>query len=247
MALELLRALWRVAGKQLESGAIVDLDALPPGMGGGSGALPVLEALQARQFVVVGRAGGGTRLTDARRPLSDAPIDWAVIDRRRRAELSKVDAMQRYAYHTGCRRHFVLRYFGDPAARNQCTGCDNCLGVKHEVIAPTLPTAVPKAGGGRSRPRSGAVAEPSATDLVLGPEEAALFNALKTVRGELARAEQVPAYVVFPDRTLAEFAVRRPRTLAAMGDVRGVGPTKLEKYGDRFLRALREAEGTEAA
>ena len=246
MALELLRALWRIAGKQLESGAIVDLDTLPPGMGGGHGALPVLEALQARQFIVVERAGGGTRLTDRRRPLADAPIDWSVIDRRRRAELSKVDAMQRYAYHTGCRRHFVLRYFGDPAAGNQCSGCDNCLGVKHEVVAPALPTAVPKPGGGRSRPRSG-VSEPAATDTVLGPEEAALFNALKAVRGELARAEQVPAYVVFPDRTLAEFALRRPRTLAAMGDVRGVGPAKLEKYGARFLRALREAEGTEAA
>jgi ATP-dependent DNA helicase RecQ len=51
----------------------------------------------------------------------------------------------------------------------------------------------------------------------------------------------VPAYVVFPDRTLAEFAVRRPRTLAAMGDVRGVGPAKLDKYGQRFLDRLQEA------
>ncbi|GLC27314.1 RecQ family ATP-dependent DNA helicase [Roseisolibacter agri] len=249
MALELLRALWRIAGKQLESGAIVDLDALPPGMGGGQGALPVLEALQARQFVVVERAGGGTRLTDPRRALADAPIDWNGLERRRRAELSKVDAMQRYAYHTGCRRHFVLRYFGDPAARNQCSGCDNCLGIKHTVTAPALPTAVPKPGGGRSRARSGggASAPAPSQEMVLGPEEAALFAALKAVRGELARAEQVPAYVVFPDRTLAELAVRRPRTLSAMGEVRGVGPAKLEKYGARFLTALREAEGTEAA
>ncbi len=249
MALELLRALWRIAGKQLEVGAIVDLDALPPGMGGGQGALPVLEALQARQFVVVERAGGGTRLTDPRRALADAPIDWNGLERRRRAELSKVDAMQRYAYHTGCRRHFVLRYFGDPAARNQCAGCDNCLGIKHTVTAPVLPTAVPKPGGGRSRARSGGGAAPAAPaqEMVLGPEEAALFAALKAVRGELARAEQVPAYVVFPDRTLAELAVRRPRTLSAMGEVRGVGPAKLEKYGARFLTALREAEGTEAA
>ena len=250
MALELLRALWRIAGKQLEMGAIVDLDALPPGMGGGQGALPVLEALQARQFVIVERAGGGTRLTDPRRALADAPIDWNGLERRRRAELSKVDAMQRYAYHTGCRRHFVLRYFGDPAARNQCAGCDNCLGIKHTVTAPALPTAVPKPGGGRSRSRTGgggASAPAPAQEMVLGPEEAALFAALKAVRGELARAEQVPAYVVFPDRTLAELAVRRPRTLSAMGEVRGVGPAKLEKYGARFLSALREAEGTEAA
>ncbi|MDF1503518.1 ATP-dependent DNA helicase RecQ [Roseisolibacter sp. H3M3-2] len=251
MSLELLRALWRVAGKQLETGAVVDLDTLPPGLGGGPGALPVLEALQGRQFVVVERAGGGMRLADPRRPLADAPVDWHALERRRRAELSKLDAMQRYAYHTGCRRHFVLRYFGDPAAGNACSGCDNCLGVKHEVVAPALPTAVPKPGGGRSRSRASGGGRESAPapaqDLVMGPEDAALFGALKALRGELARAEQVPAYVVFPDRTLAELAVRRPRTLAAMGEVRGVGPAKLEKYGPRFLAALRNGEGTEAA
>jgi len=78
-------------------------------------------------------------------------------------------------------------------------------------------------------------------------EDAATFGRLRAWRKKQADAQSVPAYVVFPDRTLAEFAMRRPRTLAAMGDVRGVGPTKLEKYGARFLRALREAEGTEAA
>ena len=53
--------------------------------------------------------------------------------------------------------------------------------------------------------------------------------------------------MVFPDRTLAEFAMRRPRTLAAMGDVRGVGPAKLEKYGERFLAVIRAASDSEAA
>jgi ATP-dependent DNA helicase RecQ len=74
-----------------------------------------------------------------------------------------------------------------------------------------------------------------------------VFAALRALRSEIARAEQVPAYVVFPDRTLAEFAVRRPRTLAAMSAVRGVGPAKLEKYGERFLDVIRRGEGTEAA
>jgi ATP-dependent DNA helicase RecQ len=57
----------------------------------------------------------------------------------------------------------------------------------------------------------------------------------------------VPAYVVFPDRTLAEMAVRRPRSLAALAEVRGVGPAKLDKYGERFLEAVRNGDGTEAA
>jgi ATP-dependent DNA helicase RecQ len=77
--------------------------------------------------------------------------------------------------------------------------------------------------------------------VVLGPAETELFGRLKTLRGEIARADKVPAYVVFPDRTLAEFAVRRPRTLSAMGEVRGVGPAKLERYGERFLALVRGA------
>ena len=85
------------------------------------------------------------------------------------------------------------------------------------------------------------------TDTALGPEDAELFAELKRLRGSIAREEQVPAYVVFPDRTLAEIALRRPRSLAALADVRGVGPAKLDKYGERFLELVRDAGSTEAA
>ena len=78
-------------------------------------------------------------------------------------------------------------------------------------------------------------------------DAAALFAELRTLRGAIAREEQVPAYVVFPDRTLAEIAARRPRSAAALADIRGVGPAKLEKYGERFLELVRNAGETEAA
>jgi ATP-dependent DNA helicase RecQ len=255
MELELLRAVWRAAGKAIERGAVVDLDGLPPGFGGGPGALPVLEALQERQFVHVQRAGGGLRVADPQRSLADYGVDWNGLDRRRRGETGKLDAMQKYAYHSGCRRHFVLRYFGDPAARTgTCDGCDNCLGIKHEVAGPALSNAAPKsrAGGARAvrgtpteRSRAAPASDPQ--ELVMSTADEQLFGRLKTLRGEIARAESMPAYIIFPDRTLAELAVRRPRTLSAMGDVRGVGPAKLDKYGDRFLDAIRGAEQGDAA
>src|SRR4051812_36923484 len=152
--------------------------------------------------------------------------------------MSKLDAVQRYAYTPGCRRAFVLKYFGDPAARPTCQGCDNCLGIKHTVEAPPS-RGVPKPA--RSRRSSGGgtkTAAPPPAEVVVGPDDAPLFAALRALRGTIAREEQVPAYVVFPDRTLAELAVRRPRTLAAMGDIRGVGPAKLDKYGRQFLDAI---------
>jgi ATP-dependent DNA helicase RecQ len=248
---ELLRALWRAVGRALNDGAAIDLDGLPPGFGGGQGALPVLEALQNRQFLFFERTGGGTRLTNPRAPLASFEVDWAALERRRKGELAKLEAVQSYAYTARCRRGFVLRYFGDPAARDRCEGCDNCLGVKHEFAA--APTADPPSrrprqqAGERRRTRGVSADDTRAAEVVVGERDAALFTALRALRGTIARDEQVPAYVVFPDRTLAELAVRRPRSLAALSDIRGVGPAKLEKYGERFLAVIRTINETEAA
>jgi ATP-dependent DNA helicase RecQ len=65
-----------------------------------------------------------------------------------------------------------------------------------------------------------------------------LLSALKKLRLELAREQSVPAYVVFPDRTLIDMARLRPRNLNQMGQVSGVGEAKLDRYGDTFLEAI---------
>ena len=65
-----------------------------------------------------------------------------------------------------------------------------------------------------------------------------LLSALKKLRLELAREQSVPAYVVFPDRTLIDMARLRPRNLNQMGRVNGVGEAKLDRYGDTFLEAI---------
>ena len=70
---------------------------------------------------------------------------------------------------------------------------------------------------------------------------------LKKLRTTIAREEQVPAYVVFPDRTLQEMALRRPRSLTALSGIRGVGPAKLDKYGESFLALIAGNDDTEAA
>jgi ATP-dependent DNA helicase RecQ len=223
----------------------VDLDGLPPGLGGAAACAPLLDALQDNQFLTWERLGTGLYLADKSAPLSKFRVDWALIDRRRSAELSKLQAVQKYAYTKQCRRGFVLRYFGDPAARPRCSGCDNCLGLAAvatvEEDAPPKPRGRRHTAGGRSR-----LADVD-EDVVMGAAEERLLAALKTVRTAIAREEQVPAYIVFSDRTLAELAVRRPRSLDALQSVRGVGPMKLERYGPRFLAAISQADETEAA
>ena len=65
-----------------------------------------------------------------------------------------------------------------------------------------------------------------------------LLAALKRTRRELAEREGVPAFMIFPDRTLIDMAAKRPRTLAALRDVYGVGERKLAAYGETFFEAL---------
>ena len=130
---EVLRALWRAVGKRLETGASIDLDGLPPGFGGSMGIVPVLERLETQQFVTWMRTGSGFRLDARCRDAKWLPVDWHGLERRRQAELSRLDSMQRYAQTRACRRAFVLRYFGDPEVRAQCDACDRCLGTTEEA------------------------------------------------------------------------------------------------------------------
>ena len=64
------------------------------------------------------------------------------------------------------------------------------------------------------------------------------FGVLREWRLERAKADEVPAYVVFHNATLAEIAERQPSTLAELAGIPSVGPAKLERYGDDILAAL---------
>src|SRR6185437_8378155 len=157
IALGVLRALWRAAGNDLNDGAIVDIASLPSGLGAPMEIQDTLESLESRQFVTVQRLGGGITLVAPSRDLDSFKVDWKSLDQRREAELEKLEAVQRYAYAKSCRRAFVLRYFGDPAAGNSCSGCDNCEG----TAAPRPPKdEAPARSRSSGRTRGGAVPTP---------------------------------------------------------------------------------------
>ncbi|MFN7145259.1 MAG: HRDC domain-containing protein, partial [Myxococcota bacterium] len=87
-----------------------------------------------------------------------------------------------------------------------------------------LKTRPPHHGGGGGAPRH------VAADLLL---------VLRDVRARLAKAADVPAYAVAPNRTLEDMASRRPMTRTAMMEVHGMGPERFRKYGQEFLDAMR--------
>jgi ATP-dependent DNA helicase RecQ len=66
----------------------------------------------------------------------------------------------------------------------------------------------------------------------------ALFATLRATRLELAKAQNVPSYVIFHDKTLRELAMQRPLSLLALSRISGVGQAKIERYGAIFLEVI---------
>ena len=89
-----------------------------------------------------------------------------------------------------------------------------------------------------STARAPAAAKATATPVGVDPE---LFEKLKAWRLDRSRAQEVPAYVVFSNQTLEGIAARKPRNEHELLEVMGVGPTKLDRYGEEVLDIVREA------
>jgi superfamily II DNA helicase RecQ len=73
-----------------------------------------------------------------------------------------------------------------------------------------------------------------------------LSTALRAWRTAQARTDAVSAFIIFHDSTIEAIAERRPRSIAELRRVPGVGPTKLDRYGDEIIGviATTDAEAT---
>jgi ATP-dependent DNA helicase RecQ len=94
---------------------------------------------------------------------------------------------------------------------------------------PPRPGAVPPAPPGRARRVDEAVA--------LGMDPA-LFEALRAYRATVARAKEMPPYVIAPDRTLIEIALTKPSTPDELAFLHGMGPTRVAAYGAGLLAVV---------
>jgi ATP-dependent DNA helicase RecQ len=111
---------------------------------------------------------------------------------------------------------------------------------EHQVLLRREPERPPRAARARRTATAAAAAE-------LPAEAAGRFERLRAWRAATAKEQGVPAYVIFHDATLREFAARCPATLAELGAVSGVGESKLAKYGQQVLDTLDALRSESAA
>lgn len=254
-------------------------------------------------------------------------IDFEFLERRKQNDLKKLKEVVTYGHFGGCRWDFLLSYFGDNSATEQCGFCDNCIqrrikktgGSKKEeetTVLKVLSCAARMKGRfGRTRiaqvltgssrewiasqrmnqlstygllshftqeevlnlidqldrqgcfvrhgdhlyPTIGlsakgirvmkkeekvfvnlpeikkAVKTVAEVSTDFSPE---LYEALRQKREELGTAQGIPFFLVLSNRTLKEMAASAPKSMAELLQVHGIGPAKMERYGQEFLDVI---------
>ncbi|TDK30098.1 DNA helicase RecQ [Luteimonas terrae] len=108
------------------------------------------------------------------------------------------------------------------------------------VLKGTMQVMLRKPTNTKERARTTRAA--AGADIDIAPTDRPLFEALRALRGRLAREQNVPAYVIFHDATLREIARLRPISHGQLGGIGGVGVGKLERYGDAVLETVLDAD-----
>ena len=130
--------------------------------------------------------------------------------------------IERYAALTDCRREHLLRHFGDTEEVAPCSGCDVCLG----ETTSREPETVPEHSNGSVSVQSNSTVD------------ADLFERLRSWRGDQARGQGVPAYVILHNSHLEEISSAKPRNIYELGNIKGIGLRRAARYGEDILKIV---------
>ncbi len=128
-----------------------------------------------------------------------------------------------------CRRKFLLGYFNEDFAEENCGNCDQCV-----AFAPLQPAElVVEEVAVRSR----------SSQTSTGNYDTELFGVLRQLRMRESKRLRVAPYIVFGDKSLRDMAEKKPTTDATFLEINGVGDKKLKKFGKKFIEAIKEWGG----
>lgn len=136
----------------------------------------------------------------------------------RKLDKKRLDQMITYSVTHKCLRTYILNYFGESGPAN-CGGCSNCLSPEGQANAARIKRRV-----------SG---DPDELDQEL-------FDALRSLRLEIARKKKIPPYQIFSDKTLRDMCAVMPKNKMDFMSVPGVGFMKCNRYGTEFMKVIEE-------
>lgn len=151
--------------------------------------------------------------------LSDRPVEWLVALIRRLVTAGLVEVTP---------DQFPMPYLTEAGIAT----------MKREL---PLRVLLPPAQGPKAPKRARATRRSDRPVELSTPEAEALFERLREARTSMAQERSVPAYVICHDSTLRGIAEARPTSVSQLADVHGMGPSRIDNYGEQFLAVVRES------
>jgi ATP-dependent DNA helicase RecQ len=198
-----------------------------------------LGLLERAEVISVRRPFAGKSIRPLKQiPFRELDLKLGRVREQEKRSLLLLKRMTEYAYHRRCRRRFLLRYFGEEEASEQCGHCDVCSGAR----------LTGQRSASASGSKVGAKTKSSAPLSVVEPlpHNALAAAELRRWRKELAKDLQVPPFIIFNDKTLLALAAALPTDRESFLAVKGAGPSHWEKFGSKVVEVSRLARASGA-
>jgi ATP-dependent DNA helicase RecQ len=163
-------------------------------------------------------------------------IRQAVVeDRIRRSRWQALDAMTQFAEGGECRHSGILTYFRDTQRLKACGHCDICDPSSDRKIKISFRSVVQKF----LRPKKIKSKKEVAEDLPLTSEQELRAEILKSWRRSYAEEKDLPAFMIFSNKSLRDLVIKNPRSLEDLEKCYGFGPSKVQSIGALILEKLK--------
>jgi len=151
-----------------------------------------------------------------------------------------LDAIIQFCEGGECRHAGILTYFKDTERITACGHCDICVPKSDRKIKPATKTLLRKSQPEptTTKKKTTKAKVEKAPPSKLTKEENDLMTTIKQWRKDYAKANDMPAFMVFSNKTLEDLARKHPKTLEDLEKVYGIGPQKIEAFGKELLEAL---------
>jgi ATP-dependent DNA helicase RecQ len=146
-------------------------------------------------------------------------------------------AITQFVEGGGCRSAGILTYFKDTKRIKQCGHCDVCDSESpRKIQAPEISTKTSRSFSKKKTPKLGIDERP------LLAQEELRADVLKEWRKTYADANDIPAFMVFSNKTLKDLAIKNPRNETELHNVYGMGPHKVEHLGKLIIEQLQSTD-----